>query len=77
MICLQAYSPEIFIIPGSHDTYARPASDSNHVVIATHGYTTGNTTIAMLRIVGDHARTCDQNPKSLLNCKEPEGELGV
>ncbi|KAK3747556.1 hypothetical protein QZH41_015789 [Actinostola sp. cb2023] len=35
-----AYSPEIFIIPGSHDTYARPASDSNHVVIATHGYTT-------------------------------------
>ncbi|EDO46192.1 predicted protein [Nematostella vectensis] len=35
-----AFSPEIFLLPGLHETHMRPASDANSVVIATQGHTT-------------------------------------
>ncbi|XP_031567882.1 myb-like protein V [Actinia tenebrosa] len=35
-----AYSPEIFLLPGLHEHYAKPGTDSKNVVIATQGHTT-------------------------------------
>ena len=37
----QAYSPEIFILPGTHETFARPAENATNTIIQTHGFTTG------------------------------------
>ena len=37
----QAYSPEIFILPGTHDAFARPAENATNTIIQTHGFTTG------------------------------------
>lgn len=35
-----AYSPEIFILPGTHETFARPAENATNTIIQTHGFTT-------------------------------------
>lgn len=35
-----AYSPEIFILPGTHDAVARPVENAANTIIQTHGLTT-------------------------------------
>ena len=41
ILILQAYSPEIFILPGTHDAVARPVENAANTIIQTHGLTTG------------------------------------
>lgn len=38
----QSYTPEIFILPATHDSVARPVENAANTVIQTHGMTTGN-----------------------------------
>ena len=43
----QSYTPEIFILPATHDSVARPVENAANTVIQTHGMTTGNIIIGI------------------------------
>ena len=43
----QSYTPEIFILPATHDSVARPVENAANTVIQTHGMTTGNCIIGI------------------------------
>ena len=43
----QSYTPEIFILPATHDSVARPVENATNTVIQTHGMTTGNIIIGI------------------------------
>lgn len=43
----QSYTPEIFILPATHDSVARPVENAANSVIQTHGMTTGNIIIGI------------------------------
>lgn len=43
----QSYTPEIFILPATHDSVARPVENAANTVIQTHGMTTGDIMIGI------------------------------